>query len=398
MTSSALQPAKKHPRIPDPSTPYDYIVSGLGCAGMSFLVRLLDSGKFADKKILAIDQSEKNSNDRTWCFWEKSPGPFESIVHQSWDHLRFFSEQVSREMDISPYRYKMIRGIEFYRYCLNRIKSAGNVEIRYGTVSRQQSDATGTSLYLDDEKMTAGFIFNSIPYPEETPDPGCHHLLQHFTGWVIETDEPVFDPACATLMDFRTDQRNGTAFVYVMPFTPHKALVEYTLFSAALLEASQYAAGIREYLALIGIMEYRIVETEFGVIPMTNRRFPKNSHHIYHLGSAGGETKPSSGYTFSFIQKRVQRLVRDLVLYGEPQPERKKRRFDFYDSVLLNVLATGKMTGAAVFGDLFARNRAEDIFAFLDNESSIRQDIAVIGSLPKMPFLRAAWQERRSLC
>ena len=397
MKSSGSQPAKKPPRIPEKSIPYDYIVSGLGCAGMSFLVQLLDSGKFDDKKILAIDQSEKKSNDRTWCFWEKATGPFESIVYKSWNHLRFFSEGFSREMDIDPYRYKMIRGLDFYRYCLHRIRAAENVEVRYGQVSRLQSDTMGTSLYLDTEKISARFIFNSVPFPDKKPDARYFSLLQHFTGWIIETSQSVFDPARATLMDFRTGQQHGTTFVYVMPFGADKALVEYTVFSEALLEPSQYATGIRDYLALTGVTDYRIVETEFGVIPMTNRPFLKNEHHVFHLGSAGGETKPSSGYTFSFIQKRVRQLVRDLATYGEPQPEKKMRRFGFYDSVLLNVLATGKMTGASVFSDLFARNQAEDIFAFLDNESSIRQDLRVIGSLPKRPFLRAAWQERRFL-
>ena len=40
-------------------------------------MRMIKSGKFADKKILLIDKEPKTKNDRTWCFWEKQDGFFE---------------------------------------------------------------------------------------------------------------------------------------------------------------------------------------------------------------------------------------------------------------------------------------------------------------------------------
>jgi lycopene beta-cyclase len=46
------------------------------CAALSIIMRMIKSGKFADKRILLIDKEEKNKNDRTWCFWETQPGFF----------------------------------------------------------------------------------------------------------------------------------------------------------------------------------------------------------------------------------------------------------------------------------------------------------------------------------
>ncbi len=69
---------------------YDYIIAGAGCAGLSLAMHMIHSGKFRDKKILIVDQSTKTLNDRTWCFWQKEPGLFESIVYKEWRHL-FFS-------------------------------------------------------------------------------------------------------------------------------------------------------------------------------------------------------------------------------------------------------------------------------------------------------------------
>ncbi len=63
------------------SQQYDYIITGAGCAGLSLAVRMIQSGKFANKKILLADADTKNKNDRTWCFWEKQEGLFEPIVY-----------------------------------------------------------------------------------------------------------------------------------------------------------------------------------------------------------------------------------------------------------------------------------------------------------------------------
>ena len=60
---------------------YDYIIAGSGCAGLSLLHKILQTPSLQNKSILVIDKDQKKSNDRTWCFWEKNPGPFESIVY-----------------------------------------------------------------------------------------------------------------------------------------------------------------------------------------------------------------------------------------------------------------------------------------------------------------------------
>ena len=83
-------------------------------------MRMLRSGKFADKKILLIDKDAKKKNDRTWCFWEKENGFFDEIVFRKWNTVSFLSEEFSSNMDINPYQYKMIRGIDFYTYCFEK--------------------------------------------------------------------------------------------------------------------------------------------------------------------------------------------------------------------------------------------------------------------------------------
>ena len=215
---------------------YDFIIAGAGCAGLSLLTRLIASGKFADKKILLIDKEVKSKNDRTWCFWETEPGFFESIVHDHWEHVWFYGNEFSKLLSLPPYSYKLIRGIDFYNYCASLIRQQTNIDWLQDEVQEIVSNEAETYLVANGQKINAGFIFNSILFQKPVLKKNEYHLLQHFKGWTIETKTPVFNPKEATLMDFGVSQQHGTTFVYVMPFTETKALVEYTLFTGKLLE------------------------------------------------------------------------------------------------------------------------------------------------------------------
>jgi lycopene beta-cyclase len=215
---------------------------------------------------------------------------------------------------------------------------------------------------------------------------------------MIETDELRFDIAKATLMDFRINQQPGTSFVYVLPVSDRQALVEYTLFTESLLSPEDYDKGLREYCSrFLGLTQYRVLEEEFGVIPMTNKQFPGQRDGIIQLGTAGGQTKASSGYTFQFIQKQSDRLAKALLNKEEKLPiKRDPWRFRFYDDTLLYVLHHRLYPGDKVFTRLFQRNPASRVLRFLDNESSLGEELRLLASLPTLPFLKAAIKKRRS--
>ena len=123
---------------------YDFIISGAGCAGLSLLLHMIDSGKFVNKKILLVDKEEKNKNDRTWCFWESRPGLFNPIVFKQWNKMWYHDTGYSKLMEIDPYAYKMIRGIDFYNYCFDIINQQSNIEIVYAPV--ESIDHVNTSV------------------------------------------------------------------------------------------------------------------------------------------------------------------------------------------------------------------------------------------------------------
>lgn len=375
---------------------YNYIIAGAGCAGLSLLVRLINDGQTAGKRILLVDKGPKDQNDRTWCFWEKETGLFDSIVHHSWNHLWFHSEGFSRKMDISPYRYKMIRGLDFYQYCFSLLRAHPEIEVRFGHINSMDTRADGAVMDLDGEWLEADYIFNSIFHPPRPASLKEYYLLQHFKGWIIQTPEPVFKPEEATLMDFRVSQAEGATFVYVLPLSPHEALVEYTLFSSNLLKPEAYNTALEDYISNYpGIGAYTVKEEEFGIIPMTNHRFPRYNGRLVYIGMAGGQTKPSSGYTFRYIQKHSRLLAGALAQTGRPYIKSPwlQKRFHLYDSTLLHILHHRKMEGSEIFAQLFKKNEPAKVLRFLDNETSIGQELLLMQSLPKMVFLPAALRQ-----
>ena len=369
---------------------YDYIIAGSGCAGLSLLYRLLKTPLLQDKSILVIDQDHKKSNDRTWCFWEKSPGLFESIVHAKWNKLEFLSTEFKKELNLESYTYKMIQGIDFYNFVINYAKKFKNVSFVQETINSIDNIDKKAVLKTTKNRYTANYIFNSTnlfnPKINEQ-----NSLLQHFKGWIIKTEKPVFNPEIGRLMDFRVSQENGATFMYVLPTSTTEALVEYTLFSPRVLDKEVYTLELKKYIKEeLAIDSYTLIHEEFGVIPMSLAKFEQNPKlNVINIGTSGGSTKASSGYTFQFIQKNIIEIINNLVEGNNiiHPTSFKNKYYQWVDRTLLDVLLSNKLTGKDVFTQMFQKVPVERILAFLGNESSFLEDLLIFKSFPVKPFL-----------
>lgn len=379
---------------------YDYIIAGSGAAGLSLLYGLLSDSSLSKKNILVLDKEPKNKNDRTWCFWEKENGVFEEIVHHQWKQLIFHGEDFSRTLDLNNYTYKMIRGIDFYNHVLQLAAQFDNVTFLYEEIRSMESDSKVGIVKTTKNEYHAPCVFNSTTLfnPEVRAD---NSLLQHFMGWVIKTPNEAFDKSVGTLMDFRVDQSHGDTFMYVLPTTSDTALVEYTLFTEKLLDKEEYKIELGYYIKeTLQITDYEIQETEFGIIPMSLadfKRQPKGEERIFNIGTAGGFTKASSGYTFQFIQKNtasiIERLKSDQTL--NHRPSFREKVFHWYDRTLLDVIMSKKTSGKKIFSIMFKSMKADDILKFLGNESSLWDDIKIMVRLPIIHFLISGIKQLR---
>jgi len=373
---------------------YDYIITGSGASGLMLAYRMAKDSFFDNASILMIDKEKKTSNDRTWCFWENDKGEWDDLVHKSWNKILFDSHSYKKSIPLQSYTYKMIRSAKFYEKLWNFIESKNNISFIKANVTSILDTAEGALVETSTGRYRAVKLLNSIDLDQKyTRQEEYPVLLQHFTGWFIETKKNIFDDSVATFMDFTVDQKMNTRFMYVLPVSANKALFEYTLFSKDILTKEEYERELQKYLELNSISEYTIIEKEKGIIPMTSFKFwQDNSKNILNIGTVGGWTKASTGYTFKNTSKKTIQLIAFLKTENDFTNFRKKTRFWFYDLLMLDVLANHNHLGSNLFSKLFQRNSLKNVFRFLDEETSFIEDLRIMLSMPPLRFIIALFR------
>ena len=108
-----------------------------------------------------------------------------------------------------------------------------------------------------------------------------------------------------------------------------------------------------------------------------------------NIGSAGGWSKPSTGYTFKNIDRNTTKIIEFLKCENNFKKFLKKNRFLFYDLIFLDVLYYKNHLGKQLFTNMFKKNDPKTIFKFLDNKSSFIEELKIMLSFPKTIFLSA---------
>ena len=374
---------------------YNYIIAGAGAGGLSLAYNLTESS-FSNLRILVLDGDPKNKNDRTWSWWEKGEGSFDSILENQFRGIQFHSSHHSKLMTADPYSYKMIRSQPFYDRCKKAIADCAHIDFITHNVTHIEEVDDLVHVRAGAEAYTTDYLLKSFP-TEQLNYSDSLYVSQHFGGWYIKTDNPQFDPDVATFMDFRIHQKDDTRFFYVLPISEHEALVEIAVFSNDILKPENYDVLIKDYISeYLFWEEYQITEREYGVIPMTNYPFwNHNTARVYNLGTYGGAVKPSSGYAFSRILRHADRIAAS-ISSGKPLSssyDTFKRRFLLYDETLLDVLLLQKKSGADIFSNLFQHNEAPAIFSFLDGDTTLKEEIRIFSRMPKVPFIKGFFRQ-----
>lgn len=377
---------------------YDYIIAGAGAAGLSLLWHILNSS-LNGKRILVIDKNLSPVNDKTWCFWDLENFPFTDIIHFSWDTLKVISpngETIKEPLE--AYKYHAMRSNQLNQHVINHAKNFKNIELREAQISSISQSGNIPVLKTEHKTYSAEYIFQSVFKPADFESATVDiSLKQHFKGWEIETDKKMFDPDIATLMDFDINQKNGFSFFYQLPVSETKCLFEYTLFSENLLDEESYDSAIKKYLSnkfSLNPSDYKIIRSEFGVIPMEDRRYSSwYNEKTLNIGTAGGWTKPSTGYTLSRIQNRCQKIVKSIEEGKRPQFRNSSTyRFRVYDMIILYLIKNYPVKSVNIFSRLFKTSRMDRILTFLDEKSTIMEEISIFSKLPYTPFFHAIYK------
>ncbi len=384
----------------------DVALVGGGGAGLSLVIaldRLLNAADAPARRpsIAIIDPVHRRENDRTWCFWDDGINPLETIIHQHWNRIALVGTDGAEQVHtLRGLRYAMIRGEDFYALADDAAARLGAVRMPVAVDEVTDGDQWAT-VRAGEARVRARWVFDSRP--AAPVQPGRTALLQHFRGWYLRFHHDALDPSLATLMDFTVPQpRHGTAFCYVLPSDRRRALIEYTEFSRGVLPGHEYDAALEGYLrerwgsgGAPGT--YTIEQVEQGVVPMTDAVFGRTAgRRVFRLGTAGGATRPATGYTFAPMQRQAEAVARALLAGRRPVPPAPHRpRHRWLDAVMLRALDRGHIGGAELFPRLFERAGAERVLAFLDGAASPAADLAVVRSAPIGPMVRAAVEDVR---
>ena len=348
---------------------FDYVILGGGCAGLSLAYELEINNKIRNKRLAIIEIREEYKRDKTWSFWKVSNHNFDDCIIKSWNNFSINSKSGTHEVFNKDYPYQTIDSGLFYNKILNRIKQNKNIEFLKNT---------------DQLNLDNSFIFNSIPEKGNYED----KLWQHFKGVEIETSKNIFDEKIFNLMDFDCDQKDNVHFFYTLPFAKNKALIETTWLSKMNNKSlKDYDTQLETYIdETLKIKNYKINYQEEGAIPLfyPNYQIEKNKINI---GSAGGMTRLSTGYTFLNIQNHSKYIANNIEKIQSSKPFHIGKKYEFLDNVFLNVLRNHPDKMPKIFLNMF-KAPSKTVIKFLSNRSNFFEDLGIVLRMPKWIFIK----------
>tara|TARA_B100000674_G_scaffold78464_2_gene54530 strand:+ start:3060 stop:4964 length:1905 start_codon:yes stop_codon:yes gene_type:complete len=338
------------------------------------------------KKVLLINPDDKKENDKTFCFWASEDDEiyreYKRVISTSWGNIRINNESAQ---SIFPLKYYHIDSIDLYNYS-REIISKYEIKFLKGLVKSIREKGFLT-VQLESQHYTTRYIFDSRPPELKQQKKGDFYISQSFYGFKIELQEYVFEENVYRMMDFRVSQSSATQFVYILPYNTKTALVELTRFGKSLLQIEEAEKILNQFIKE-NFGAYRIIEKEKGVIPMDSvLPKPTKKSNWINIGTRAGNVKPSTGYAFKNMYTQSKFICNSDSFKFNPPP--RKKRFHFYDQLLLIILTLWPQKGKPIFEQLFKTKSPFFVLTFLDEKSNIFDEFKMFFKLQIGIFLKA---------
>lgn len=374
----------------------DIVIVGGGCAGLATALALAEHAP--GRRAIVLDARAPERDRRTWCFWDDGSNPAPEAVARSWDRWEIRTSQGSVIASDPEHPYRMLPAADYRRAMRIRAERTGTARIHHDEITRNiVASRDSTAVETRNGVVTANIAIDARGLEMDSPEiPGRVTLYQRFIGQWIETDRPVFDPSLITLMDFtdRPDE-NVVQFMYVVPVSSNRALVESTIFARERDSAWDFRSDIRSYLHRrwnLREATWRVAGEEAGCIPMTDAPPDARTRRgaVPAVGVRGGASRPSTGYAVTRIWRQAQTSARAIAGGNPVQPFCDRRRTRLLDAVFLRFLRDDPKRAPEAFRRMFDRVPGPVTVRFLTERSSIVDELRIILALPKRPFLLAA--------
>ena len=243
---------------PESSDNADVIVAGGGLAGCLLALRLADKGL----SVLIVEAGVEICGNHTWSFHKTDIDPEEYrrlsplIVHE-WAGQKVIFPRYSRRFS-TPYASMTSERLR------SAVRAADGIAVRESSPINKLEEHRAV---LDDgSALTAPCIVDCRGFSASA---GLSLGFQKFVGIEVELAEPHSEDV-PTIMDASVSQLDGYRFLYVLPMSPTRLLIEDTRYSdTGSLDEATVRNDALEYAAQRGWTVDRVVRTENGILPIT---------------------------------------------------------------------------------------------------------------------------------
>lgn len=238
---------------------YDVIIAGGGLAGGLIALRL--KAAHPGIRVLILEQGDRLGGVHTWSCFETDLAP----ATRAWLEPLFAHRWASYEVRFPKHR----RTVETaYR----SIPSERFAEVVSAALGPDAWTGVGVAEIADDHvRLTDGRRLYAPAVIDARGPTGAGPLVlgwQKFVGQEVELEAP-HGLTGPIVMDATVDQLDGYRFLYSLPFSPTRLLIEDTRYSdGEALDRETIRGDIAAYAARQGWKVARVVREEDGVLPI----------------------------------------------------------------------------------------------------------------------------------
>jgi lycopene beta-cyclase len=370
--------------------PSDLIIVGAGPSG--WITALEAARRRPDCRVHLFEKRPEPLADRVWCWWSCAQAPWPSYDHE-WPAWQVLAGDRSVNARVDGVTYRMLRASTFVAQAQAEAAQRPNLTVEHGQTVRSIAE-TGERVHVeltDGRRFVTPVVLDTRPPAHR---PGAWR--QAFHGWEVQCRNGIFDPGSVILMGFHTLPDQPIRFFYVLPLSPHHALVEETAFTPDDV-GPPGQAGLEGWLAGHDHGGYQVLREESGVLPMDPTLTPpRQPARILPLGARGGAGRPATGYAFVGLATQARRFAaRWATAPHAPQvtPSVRSPAVVWMDRVFLRALKRIPDAHRRVFAPMFGAAPAASV-RFLSDTGGVWAAIRVIAVMPKIPFIRAALESR----
>lgn len=140
----------------------------------------------------------------------------------------------------------------------------------------------------------------------------AQRAYQKFVGWEVEFSRDI-DNSSVFLMDARVEQFDGYRFLYTLPYSQRRFLVEDTYYSNdGEINFAAIEKRLRKYIETNYDKDFKILRKEFGSLPLELgepvTQFANSSSRYIAIGTQAGMAHPTTGYSLPSLLQQLSAL------------------------------------------------------------------------------------------